>query len=113
MLYEIRDYHYRADLFEPYKKWAEELAVPVLKEKLDVVGFWISNGEAPEVAGTDPIESSIGYANVTWIIRWDNKAARDKGLPAALESDEWKAVWAKHPDQDGYQQILARFMEAI
>ena len=113
MLYEIRDYHYRADLFEPYKQWAEQLAVPVLKEKLDVVGFWISSGEPPEVRGTDPIDTPIGYANVTWIIRWDSKAARDEGLPAALGSDEWQAVWAKHPDPGGYQQTLSRFMESI
>ena len=34
MIYEIRDYHYRRDLFEDYKKWADE-AVPILKDKLD------------------------------------------------------------------------------
>lgn len=24
MIYEVRDYHYRKDLFEEYKAWAEE-----------------------------------------------------------------------------------------
>ena len=46
MIYEIRDYHYRPDIFDEYKAWAEE-AVPVLKSLMDVVGFWIDTGEAP------------------------------------------------------------------
>ena len=112
MLYEIRDYHYRADLFDAYKQWAQE-AVPVLKEKLDVVGFWIDSGSDPEVRGTDQINPPIGQANVTWIIRWESKAARDELLPQALGSDEWQAVWAKHPDAGGYKQLLSRFMEAL
>ena len=61
MIYEIRDYHYRKDLFDEYKAWAEE-AVPVLKEVLDVVGFWIDAGTEPEVRGTDPVDSPIGHA---------------------------------------------------
>ena len=32
VMYEIRDYHYRRDIFDEYKKWAEA-AVVVLRDK--------------------------------------------------------------------------------
>ena len=109
---EIRDYHYRKDLFDEYKAWAER-AVPVLKDKLDVVAFWIDSGADPELHGTEPVESPLGHANVTWVLRWDSMEARTEGLPRALGSAEWQAVWAEHPDQGGYQQMLSRFMESM
>jgi hypothetical protein len=112
MIYEIRDYHYRPDIFEAYLAWAKE-AVPVLRSKMDVVGFWIDAGTPPEITGTHPVDSPIGSANVTWIIRWDSKEARDAGLGAAIGSDEWKAVWSRHPDPNGYLQMSARFMTAM
>ncbi len=112
MIYEVRDYHYRTDIWEEYKAWAEE-AVPVLKSLMDVVGFWIDSGETPDVMGTDPIDSPIGHANVTWIIRWNSKAERDELFPQAIASDAWKAVWAKHPDPNGYRQMLSRYMETM
>ncbi len=112
MIYEIRDYHYRPDIFEAYKAWAEK-AVPVLRAKMDVLGFWIDNGTPPEITGTSPVDSPIGSANVTWIIRWDSQAAREKGFQAAITSEEWQAVWAEHPDPNGYLQMSARFMDAM
>lgn len=111
-MYEVRDYHYRRDLFDEYKQWAEK-AVPILKKHLDVVGFWIDTGEEPEVRGTDKVDSPLGHANVTWIIRWENRETRDKLLPKALGSREWQAVWAEHPDPGGYHQLLSRFMEEM
>ena len=112
MIYEIRDYHYRTDIFEEYRAWAEE-AVPVLKSLMDIVGFWIDVGQPPEVRGTDPVDTPIGHANVTWVIRWNSREERDEQFPKAIASDEWQAVWAKHPDPNGYRQMLARFFEAM
>jgi len=83
MFFEIRDYHYRPGIFDAYRAWAEE-AVPVLRSKMDVLGFWIDAGLAPEVTGTDPIESG-----------------------------EWQAVWSRHPDPNSYLQMSARFMESM
>lgn len=112
-MFEIRDYHYRQDLFAEYKQWAE-LAVVVLREKLDVVGFWVEEGNlAPEIAGSDSFESPIGTANVTWILRWDSKEARDATLKSAFTGADWEAVMAKHPDPDGYLQLSSRFMDAM
>jgi hypothetical protein len=112
MIFEIRDYHYRPDIFDAYRVWAEE-AVPVLRSKMDILGFWIDDGTPPEISGTRPIDSPIGSANVTWIIRWESRAAREAGFKAAIESDEWKAVWSRHPDPNGYLQMSARFMTAM
>lgn len=112
-MFEIRDYHYRTDLFAEYKEWAE-IAVVALRERLDVVGFWIDEGStAPETAGSDPFESPIGTANVTWILRWDSKEARDATLKSAFSGADWEAVMAKHPDPNGYVQMQSRFMEAM
>jgi len=113
MIFEIRDYHYRRDIFDEYKRWAEELAVPVLKKHMDILGFWIDSGEEPEITGTDPFESPIGVAHVTWIIRWESRAARDAGFAKLLAADDWKDVWAKHPDANGYLQMQGRFMDAV
>jgi hypothetical protein len=112
MIHEIRDYHYRSDLFEDYRAWAEK-AVPVLRAHLDLVGFWIDSGREPELTGSDPAPSKHGPANVTWILRWrdmDERAARFRAL---FGSDDWKAVWREHPDPDGYLQQSARFMETM
>lgn len=112
MIYEIRDYHYLPEKFEAYKAWGDE-AVPVLKEILDVVGFYVDAGVEPEANGTNPEKPSIGYANITWIIRWASKEERDEKFASAMQSPKWAAVWAKHPDPDGYVQMLSRFTEEV
>ena len=108
MIYEVRDYHYLPEKFEAYKTWAEE-AVPVLKELLDIVGFWVDSGSESELSGSGP-NTPIGYANITWIIRWESREQRDAEFRKRMSSDQWQAVWAKHPDAGGYVQMLSRFM---
>lgn len=110
MLYEIRDYHYRRDLWEQYRKWASDEAIPFLKANLDVVGFWLDAGPDPEIRGREPIESPHGSANVTWIIRWPDKETRDRELAKVLTSPGFSAIWSHHPDPNGYLQTSARFM---
>jgi hypothetical protein len=113
MIYEVRDYHFRPDLLEAYKAWAEK-AVPVLSAQMDVVGFWIDDtGHAPEIKGSDPINAPIGEANVCWVIRWADKATRDAGLAEVFASAAWKDVWSQHPDPMGCRQASSRFMSAI
>jgi hypothetical protein len=113
MIFEVRDYHYRPDLIGAYHKWALD-AAKVLRKKLDVVGFWVDDGEhKPEIRGSRPIDSPIGSANVTWIIRWESKAARDKTMETAFAGKDWEEVWKLHPDPNGYLQISSRFMESV
>ena len=110
-MFEIRNYHYAPDKFEAYRQWALKEAAPFLKANLDVVGFWLDNGEAPEITGGDPMSPKHGSANVTWIIRWDSMDARKAGHKTVFGGEGWKEVWSKHPDPNGYLQIEAKFAE--
>ncbi len=113
MYVEIRNYHYDPAKFEPYRQWAVDEAIPFLKENLDVVGFWLSNGDEPEISGSDPMSPALGPANVTWIINWASREARQEGFQRVFGGEGWRRVWANHPDPDGYRQIEARFMEEV
>lgn len=113
VIYEVRDYHYRPDLIGAYRVWADE-AAQILKAHLDVVGFWVDEGRyEPLVKGSDPFDSPIGHANVTWIIRWESREAREVGYPKAFAGPDWASVKTKHPDTDGYRQMTVRFMDAL
>jgi len=112
-MFEIRNYHYDPQKFDAYKKWAIEDAAPFLKANLDVVGFWVANGQPAELTGSDPQENKHGSANVTWIIRWDSREARDKGFKEVFQGKGWQAVWAKHPDADGYLQMESKFADEV
>ena len=110
---EIRSYHYDPAKFDAYKQWALDEAVPFLKANLNIVGFWLDNGTPPEVAGSNPAPQPIGSANVTWIIEWDSKEARDAGHKEVFGGAGWQDIWSRHPDADGYLQMEARFAEPV
>ena len=109
---EIRDYTIEAASCDAYKQWAEELAVPWLKANLDIIDFWMDCGIEAEVRGSDPHVSPNGQPNVTWIIRWPSIEDRRARFDATLSSPEWKAIWAKHPNENGYLHMNARFLSA-
>ena len=111
-IYEIRDYTIESEWFGAYKEWAKDIAAPWLKENLEVIDFWMDEGELPEVSGSNPIVSPNGQPNVTWIIKWDSRETREKEFPATMSSVEWKEIWAKHPNENAYLHLNVRFMEA-
>ena len=110
---EIRDYTIDPEWFDAYKEWAKNLAGPWLKENLDVIDFWLDEGLESEVEGSSPIVSSNGQPNVCWIIRWPSKEVRDAEFAAFLENPEWKEIWSKHPNENSYLHLNARFMKAV
>ena len=112
-MFEIRNYHYNPEKFDAYKEWAIKDAVPFLKANLDIVGFWIDNGIEAELLGSAPNANKHGSANVTWVIRWDSKEARDQGHQEVFQGEGWQAVWARHPDANGYLQMEAKFAEEL
>ena len=75
-IFEIRDYHYRADRIDEYREWAHE-AAKVLHDRLDVLGFWVDAGIPARIMGSDPMDLPHGSANVTWVIRWDDMEQRE------------------------------------
>lgn len=110
---EIRSYHYDPEKFEAYRQWALDEAVPFLKANLNIVGFWVDAGIPAEVGGEKPSAMELGSANITWIIRWDSKEARDEGHKAVFGGTGWQDIWSRHPDPDGYLQMEARFADEV
>ena len=111
MLYEIRNYHFEPALFDNYKTWAKEQALPFLNRELDLVGFWATNGES-EITGA-PMDE-MGSANITWIIRWDDRAARDATMASVFTGEEWGKIFEHVPGGMGsYKRMEAKFTEDL
>ncbi len=112
MLYEIRNYHFNPDLFEDYKAWAKSEATPFLKDKLDIVGFWVESGIPAELNG-EPLDA-LGSANITWIIRWQDMAQRESEFEATLTGPEWVDIFSRVPGGiDSYRRREAKFFEEL
>lgn len=110
---EIRDYTIEPEWIDAYRTWAEDLAGPCLKANLDVVDFWVDQGEEAEVSGSNPVVSPNGQPNVCWVLRWPSRQARDEGWAAFRTISEWQEIWAKHPNTNAYLQINVRFMSSV
>ena len=111
---EIRNYHFEPTRFHEYKKWAETLAVPYLKGRYEVVGFWVNNDMAPEYGGSLPLDENVRPANITWIIRWQNRAQRDKAWEERRSDPEWEAIVSKVPGgRESYLRTEVKFATEI
>lgn len=109
---EVRDYHYDPSRLPEYRAWAAE-AGPWLRDRWDVDGFWVRGDEEGELFGADPVPSPHGPANVTWVIRWSDRAERDAAWEALWQDDAWNDLWSRHPGFDGYRQLSVRFMDEV
>ena len=112
-MYEIRNYHFDPSQFDAYKSWVIEQALPFIKANMDLVGFWMDNVDPPEVRGSNPMDLSLGSANVTWIIRWETMDARNRFHKEVFGAEDWQRIWANHPDPNGYLQMEARFTDGF
>lgn len=111
---EIRSYHFAKDRLEEYRRWARDVAVPHLKTRMDLVGFWIDNGMPPIVGGSLPREPDSRIANVTWVIRWQDKAQRDRVWEELRAGSEWRAILAQVPGGEAsYLVAEARFADEL
>ena len=122
---EVRNYLFGKDptQFNCYRAWAVDTGVPALKGLLphvggEVVGFWLSTDTcpAPEIEGSQ--HQDCTPTNVTWVIRWPSKQARDKGWEIVDASPEYEAAKAKRKelcaaagfaDGDAYRQVEVKF----
>jgi hypothetical protein len=111
-LIEVRDYHYDPDRMDDYRAWAAE-AGPFLCDRFDAEGFWIDAGEPGMLFGADPREHPHGPANVTWVIRWEDRSQRDAAWDALWEDDTWNDLWERHPGFEGYRQLSVRFLTEV
>ena len=111
MIFEIRNYHFDPALFEDYKVWAKTKALAYLDRELDLIGFWATS-EGTEIIGADMDE--LGSANITWIIRWPDKATRDAQFGTIMDTDEWKEIFATVPGgMASYKRMEAKFTESL
>lgn len=114
MLIEIRNYHFAPERFDEYKTWAEEQAVPHLKQRMDIVGFWLGDGEDPEYGGLRKSSGAGEPPNVTWVIRWPDRETRDAAWRELRASPEWKAILATVPGGwRSYLRTEARFATQV
>ncbi len=112
MIYEIRNYHFKPDYFEAYKKWARTEALPYLSRNMDIIGFWVNTDEPSDIKGQP--QDNLGSANITWIIRWQDKDQCKAVFPVVVNSPEWKAISAKVPGgPDSYLRIESKFAETL
>lgn len=109
---EVRDYHYDPDRMDAYRVWAAE-AGPWLRDRWEVSGFWIDAGQENLLFGADPQPAPHGDANVTWVIRWDDREQRDAAWEELWEDPEWNALWERHPGFEGYRQLSVRFLDEV
>jgi hypothetical protein len=112
MLFEIRNYHFAPALFDAYREWGKREAIPYLSRQLDLVGFWASTADQPEVLGRPHDE--LGSANITWIIRWRDLEQRNEVLPRVFATPEWKDIFSRVPGgMPSYLRIESKFAEAL
>jgi len=111
MIYEIRNYHYEPSLINEYRAWATDRAVPYIKERLDLVGFWVNVDEPAQIGGK-PLDE-LGSATVTWIIRWPDVETRHRVMGEVFGSDAWREIMSANPGQENYHRTEAKFAEAI
>lgn len=111
-MFEIRTYHISVDHITDYKVWAKKYAVPYLKEKLFVVGFWVDSEHSPEVLGgvLDP----LGSSNVTYILRWKDLEQRNNKMDKIFSSPEWQEISSHlQGGVDIYLRREFRFVDAL
>ena len=111
MIYEIRNYHYEPSLMSQYKAWATNAALPFLRAKLDLVGFWTTGDEPAQVSGKELDE--LGSATVTWIIRWPDMATRNEQMAKIFVGEGWDEVMKSNPGAEHYHRIEAKFADEL
>ena len=94
--------------------WAETLAVPYLRGKMEIVSFWVNNEMAPIYGGTLPQDENVGPANVTWVIRWQDRPQREKVWEELGSDPVWQAVFSQVPGgRESYLRTEAKFATGI
>ena len=112
MIYEIRNYHFRPDLFEAYQAWAKTEAIPFLASRMQVLGFWANTDQPPEVNGA--AQDALGTANITWILVWKDMDQRNADLNGAMSSPEWADIFSRVPGgRESYLRIEAKFAKSL
>ena len=113
-MFEIRNYQFEPSLFDEYKAWAKTLGVPYFKKKMDIVGFWVVNDDPPIFGGSLPQDAGATFANIVWIIRWDDRAQRDRVWEETKSDPEKIEIFSTVPGgMTSYLKTEVKFAEEI
>lgn len=109
-IFEVRTYHFEPTKFDEFKVWAKTQTVPYVKSKMSVVGYWINNEMDPIHGGKLSRDETSSQANVTWIIRWDDRAQREQVWDEIKADPEWKTIFSQVPGgRGGFLRTEYRF----
>ena len=96
-MFAIRSYYFDPTRFDAYKEWAASSALPYLRGKLDILGFWVNNEMDPIYGGSPPRDGDSHTANITWIVRWEDRTQRDKAWEELSSDPDWQAMLDRVP----------------
>lgn len=112
-MYEIRNYWIDHEHFDEWIGWFREHAAPFFRRTMDIVGIYPGLEVQHSYSGSNPRDDIIP-ANLTWIIRWEDKDQRDKGWMGLRDNEEWQMVLAQRPGGSEYLKMIeAKFAESI
>ncbi len=111
-VYEIRSYYLQEDQVDNYREWISTHGLPHIRKHLDVVGFWIQGEHEAQISGVEM--DDLGPANVTWVIRWSSREARDEGMSKTFGTPEWQEIFAKFPGgREAYVRTEVRYFDEL
>ena len=108
-MHELRTYDLVPDLIDEYLDRADNLLLPIIKDKVGfpVVGFWRVRKERG--GGSLPLDQERDVAaQVVWMIAWENMEERDAKW-AELQANE---DWLRDVDPKYYTGAHVKFMSA-
>ena len=111
MIYEIRNYHYAPEHLAAYRIWAMEIALPHIRQHLDLEGFRVNLDEPAQVSGAP--QDALGTATVTWIIRWESLDQRNETMPRVFGGEAWRRIMDQNPGRQHYLRTEAKFAERL
>ena len=81
---------------------------------MEVVGFWVNSEMAPIYGGSLPQDENVRPADITWIIRWQDRAQRDKVWEELRSDPERDAILSHVPGgRESYLRTEAKFVTEI
>ncbi len=111
---EIRNYHFDPERFDEYKPWAKSLAEPCLRRHMDLIGFWLTNDEPVVRKGPRVPDNMTPPSNITWAIRWDDMAHRERGWAELHADPEWVEAFSTVPGgKDSYFTTQRKFADEL
>ena len=109
---EIRDYTIEPQWWDAYKKWLIDDGAPPASSGSSTSSISGSRETwRPKFLAPIPSPPLTASLKVCWVIRWENKAARDAGFAALMEDERMAGGMGKAPEPQCLPPMMnGRFM---